>query len=80
MEIEQNKVTENTSDSVMEFNRHHFVIFDPEIKVIVDVPIVGDVKKSVLQSVVLNIDDEVVIDLTSRLTDEEKAAIILLTA
>ena len=49
---------------------------DIELKIVADMPVKGDVKGSVLQKVIVNIDDEVQIDITSRLTDKEKKQII----
>lgn len=61
--------------TLVEFDRHNFSM-DIELKIVADMPVKGDVKGSVLQKVIVNIDDEVQIDITSRLTDKEKKQII----
>lgn len=61
--------------TLVEFDRHHFSM-DIELKIVADMPVKGNVQESVLQKVIVNIDDEVQIDITSRLTDKEKKQII----
>ena len=61
--------------TLVEFDRHHFGM-DIELKIVADIPVKGDVQNSVLQKAVVNIDYEVEIDITSRLTEAEKKKII----
>lgn len=61
--------------TLVEFDRHHFSM-DFEMKIIADIPVKGHVENSVIQKVVLNLNHECEIDITSRLTDKEKKQII----